>query len=61
MAYWEAVHPYSMGGAYVNMMMEGDDRVRATSGSSYDRLARVKAAHGPANLFHVSQSIRPAP
>ena len=62
MAYWEAVHPYSMGGAYVNMMMEeGDDRVRATYGDNYDRLARVKAAYDPANLFHVNQNIRPAP
>jgi len=27
--YFEALHPYSAGGAYVNMMMdEGDDRVR---------------------------------
>ena len=61
-AYWEAVHPYSMGGAYVNMMMEeGDDRVRAAYGDNYDRLARVKAAYDPANLFHVNQNIRPAP
>ena len=29
--YWEALHPYSMGGGYVNMMMdEGQERVRAT-------------------------------
>jgi FAD/FMN-containing dehydrogenase len=60
--YWEAVHPYSMGGAYVNMMMEeGDDRVRAAYGDNYDRLARVKATYDPANLFHVNQNIRPAP
>ena len=29
--YWEATHPYSAGGAYINFMMdEGQDRVRAT-------------------------------
>ncbi len=29
--YWEATHPYSAGGAYVNFMMdEGHERVRAT-------------------------------
>jgi hypothetical protein len=29
--YWEALHPYSMGGAYVNFMMEeGIDRIKAT-------------------------------
>ena len=28
---WEALHPYSAGGGYVNFMMdEGQDRVRAT-------------------------------
>ena len=31
--YWEALHPYSAGGAYINMMMdEGQDRVRASYG-----------------------------
>ena len=34
------LHPYSAGGAYVNMMMEeGQDRVRASYGEHYDRLA----------------------
>ena len=42
--YWEAVHPYSAGGAYVNFMMdEGQERVKATYGDNYDRLARAKA------------------
>ena len=40
----EALHPYSAGGAYVNMMMdEGQERVRASYRGNYDRLARVKA------------------
>ena len=39
--YWEALHPYSAGGAYVNMMMdEGQERVRASYRDNYDRLAR---------------------
>ena len=34
-AYWEAMHPYSAGGAYVNFMMdEGDERIRATYGGN---------------------------
>ena len=38
--YWNAVHPYSAGGAYVNFMMEeGADRVQATYRGNYDRLA----------------------
>jgi FAD/FMN-containing dehydrogenase len=60
-AYWEALHPYSAGGSYVNMMMEeGDDRVRASYGANYDRLAQVKAEYDPRNLFHVNQNIKPA-
>jgi FAD/FMN-containing dehydrogenase len=60
-SYWEALHPYSAGGSYVNMMMEeGDDRVRATYGANYDRLAQVKAEYDPGNLFHVNQNIKPA-
>jgi hypothetical protein len=59
--YWEALHPYSAGGAYVNFMMdEGDARVRATYGDNYDRLARAKAGYDPQNFFRVNQNIPPA-
>jgi hypothetical protein len=59
--YFEALHPYSAGGAYVNMMMdEGQERVRASYGANYDRLAKVKAAYDPDNLFRVNQNIEPA-
>jgi len=58
--YFEALHPYSAGGAYVNMMMdEGQDRVRASYGANYDRLARIKAQYDPNNLFRVNQNIQP--
>jgi FAD/FMN-containing dehydrogenase len=60
-SYWEALHPHSTGGAYVNMMMEeGDDRVRATYGPNYERLAQVKSEYDPDNVFRVNQNIRPA-
>jgi FAD binding domain/Berberine and berberine like len=60
-AYHEALHPYSMGGAYVNMMMEeGQERVRASYRDHYDRLAAVKAEYDPGNLFRVNQNIEPA-
>jgi FAD/FMN-containing dehydrogenase len=59
--YWEALHPYSAGGAYVNFMMdEGQARVKATYGPNYSRLAQVKAAYDPDNVFRVNQNIAPA-
>ena len=58
--YHEALHPFSAGGAYVNMMMEeGEDRVEAAYGDNYARLAAVKGKYDPDNLFHVNQNIKP--
>ncbi len=59
-AYWEALHPYSAGGAYVNMMMdEGQERVQAAYRDNYARLVTVKNKYDPNNLFRVNQNIRP--
>jgi FAD/FMN-containing dehydrogenase len=58
--YFEALHPYSAGGAYVNMMMdEGQDRVKASYRGNYDRLVEVKRQYDPDNFFHVNQNIVP--
>lgn len=58
--YFEALHPYSAGGAYVNMMMdEGQERVRASYRENYDRLAQIKGTYDPGNLFRVNQNIEP--
>ncbi|WP_427913425.1 FAD-binding oxidoreductase [Ramlibacter sp. MMS24-I3-19] len=61
-AYWKAVHPFNMEGAYVNFMMddEADTRVQATYGDNYARLAAIKARYDPKNLFRVNQNIKPA-
>ncbi|MBO0746922.1 MAG: BBE domain-containing protein, partial [Acidimicrobiaceae bacterium] len=61
--YWDATHPSSSGAAYVNFMMddEGGDRIRATYGANYERLANVKATYDPHNLFRINQNIQPAP
>ncbi|MFJ8022695.1 FAD-binding oxidoreductase [Streptomyces sp. NPDC096311] len=60
--YSDALHPYSAGGAYVNMMMdEGQERVRASYRDNYARLARIKADRDPDNLFRLNQNVRPAP
>ena len=58
--YWDALHPFGAGGAYVNFMMEeGEDRIRATYGDNYNRLAVVKAKYDPENFFRVNQNIQP--
>ena len=57
--YWEALHPHSLGGAYVNFMMdEGQDRIKATYRDNYYRLLQVKQRYDPANFFHVNQNIK---
>jgi FAD/FMN-containing dehydrogenase len=60
-AYYDAVHPYSAGGAYVNFLQgdEGDDRVQATYDGNYDRLVEVKRRYDPANLFRINHNIAP--
>ncbi|HRW09757.1 MAG TPA: BBE domain-containing protein, partial [Caldilineaceae bacterium] len=59
--YWEALHPHSAGGAYVNAMMEeGVDRIRATYRDNYARLAQIKAKYDPDNFFRINQNIPPA-
>jgi FAD/FMN-containing dehydrogenase len=59
--YWEALHPHSAGGSYVNFMMEeGDDRIRATYRDNYERLQDIKAKYDPENFFHVNQNIEPS-
>jgi Berberine and berberine like len=59
--YWDALHPHSAGGAYVNFMMdEGEDQVKDSYRANYHRLAAVKAKFDPTNLFRVNQNIQPA-
>ncbi len=59
--YYNALHPYSAGGAaYINFMMdEGIDRIKATYGKNYDRLVKIKTKYDPKNLFRVNQNIKP--
>lgn len=59
--YFDALHPYSAGGAYVNFMMEeGQERVQAAFRDNYERLAAIKKKYDPTNFFRVNQNIRPA-
>lgn len=58
--YWEALHPYSSGGAYSNFMMdEGQERVQASYKHNYKRLVSIKQQYDPNNLFRVNQNIKP--
>jgi FAD/FMN-containing dehydrogenase len=59
--YYEALHPFGAGGAYMNFMMEeGEDRIRATYRANYARLAAIKAKYDPDNFFRINQNIRPS-
>jgi len=58
--YWDALHPYSAGGSYVNFMMEeGEDRIKASYGDNYERLVKIKNKYDPTNFFRVNQNIKP--
>ena len=59
---WSALHPYSVGGAYLNFKMdEGIGTVKAGYGDNYARLAQIKAKYDPNNFFHINQNILPRP
>lgn len=59
--YWEALHPYSLGGAYSNFMMdEGQERVKASYRYNYDKLTKIKKKYDPTNFFRVNQNIQPS-
>jgi UDP-N-acetylenolpyruvoylglucosamine reductase len=60
-SYYDALHPYSAGGAYINFMMdEGQERVQASLRDNYPRLAVIKKKYDPTNFFRVNQNIKPA-
>ncbi|MGH2687843.1 MAG: FAD-binding oxidoreductase, partial [Actinomycetota bacterium] len=58
---WGHVRPHSTGGNYVNVQTfdEDDSRVREAYGDGLGRLATIKSAYDPDNLFRVNRNIRP--
>ncbi|MGQ1784240.1 MULTISPECIES: FAD-binding oxidoreductase [unclassified Saccharicrinis] len=60
-AYWDALHPYSSGGTYLNFIMdEGQERIKASFKDNYHRLTKIKHRYDPANFFSTNQNIVPA-
>ncbi|HLF71610.1 MAG TPA: FAD-binding oxidoreductase [Dehalococcoidia bacterium] len=59
---WQSIEPHTSGGAYINHIAADDkpEKVRASYGANYDRLAKIKAKYDPQNLFRLNANIRPA-
>jgi FAD/FMN-containing dehydrogenase len=59
-ATWQAIRPYAIGN-YVNGQMDDEDesRLREAYGHNLERLARIKAAYDPENLFRSNRNIAP--
>ena len=59
---WARLRPFSTGRTYINFQSadEGDDRIQATYGANYERLAEIKRAYDPDNLFRSNRNILPA-
>jgi len=57
--FWSAMEPFAQQKVYINMLHEGDERLRASYGPNYDRLVALKNQYDPTNFFHFNQNIRP--
>ncbi|HKJ46464.1 MAG TPA: FAD-binding oxidoreductase [Balneolales bacterium] len=59
--YWQELHPYSSGGAYINMTMDDDqEQVRAAYRDNYERLVTVKDKYDPLNIFRINLNVKPS-
>jgi FAD/FMN-containing dehydrogenase len=61
-SFWDAAVPFSQGKTYFNfpgLLEDGDAAVRSSYGANHDRLAQIKAAYDPQNVFRLNQNIRP--
>jgi FAD/FMN-containing dehydrogenase len=59
---WQRVRSFSTGRTYINFQTADEDaeRVRATYGANFGRLAEIKQTYDPDNLFRVNRNIPPA-
>ncbi|HEX2129501.1 MAG TPA: FAD-binding oxidoreductase, partial [Solirubrobacterales bacterium] len=61
--FWDATMPFSDGKTYFNfpgLLEDNEAAVRSTYGANHARLAEIKAAYDPENLFRLNQNIEPA-
>jgi FAD/FMN-containing dehydrogenase len=61
--FWTSQHRFSNGKAYFNfpgLLEEGHAAVERSYGQNYGRLARIKRAYDPENVFRLNQNIHPA-
>jgi FAD/FMN-containing dehydrogenase len=58
--FWRRLEPLLGAGAYMNHLAADDglDRVRASFGANFERLAAIKTRYDPDNLFHLNPNIR---
>jgi FAD/FMN-containing dehydrogenase/pimeloyl-ACP methyl ester carboxylesterase len=58
----ESLRPFSTGASYINFQTDDEDdaRVRASYGPNYDRLAALKRAYDPGNVFRSNRNVPPA-
>ena len=58
---FQAAVPHATGGGYVNFLTDDEaERVSASYGANYPRLAAVKQQYDPDNLFRMNLNIAPA-
>jgi FAD/FMN-containing dehydrogenase len=60
-AAWNDMKAFSTGGTYINFLTgdEGPERTRAALGAGLQRLAAIKAAWDPENMFRTNRNIEP--
>jgi hypothetical protein len=60
-AAWNDMKTFSTGGTYINFLTgdEGPERTRAALGAGLQRLAAIKAAWDPENMFRTNRNIEP--